>query len=220
MAATNVLNARIKIQKKGQWPDVQISPQVLLDCDSLDYGCFGGDPWTAYKWIQQNNITDETCNTYQAKSTGRCTSTTKCMKCKENIGCVGQIGSKIYAVGTVGALAGEKDMMDEIYNRGPISCAIGVTAQLKNYTKGIFADATDSRKIQHYVLVYGWGIENGTKYWRVQNSWGYQWGEAGTFRIVRGSNNLSIETECSYAVPVDTWTNDIRNNTPPNSAVL
>jgi len=70
--------------------------------------------------------------------------------------------------------------------------------------------------VQHYVLVYGWGVENGTKFWRVQNSWGYQWGEAGTFRIVRGSNNLSIETECSYAVPADTWTNDIRNNTPPN----
>ena len=43
MAATNVINARIKIQKQGKWPDVQISPQVLLDCDSLVYGCFGVD---------------------------------------------------------------------------------------------------------------------------------------------------------------------------------
>lgn len=41
MAATNVLNARIKIARKGAWPDVQLSPQVLLDCDNLDYGCFG-----------------------------------------------------------------------------------------------------------------------------------------------------------------------------------
>jgi len=73
--------------------------------------------------------------------------------------------------------------------------------------------------VQHYVLVYGWGVENNTKFWRVQNSWGYQWGEAGSFRIVRGSDNLSIETDCSFAVPADTWTNDIRNNTPPNAIV-
>jgi cathepsin X len=26
---------------------------------------------------------------------------------------------------------------------------------------------------------------------------------------------MSIETECSFAVPKDTWTNDIRNKTPP-----
>jgi hypothetical protein len=33
------------------------------------------------------------------------------MKCKETVGCVGQIGSKIYAASNVGALAGESDMM-------------------------------------------------------------------------------------------------------------
>lgn len=89
-----------------------------------------------------------------------------------------------------------------------------MTAQLKNYTKGVFNDTTDSRKIQHYVTVYGWGVENDVAYWKVQNSWGYYWGESGNFRIVRGKNNLAIETECSYGIPKDTWTQDIRNKTP------
>lgn len=40
------------------------------------------------------------------------------MKCKENVGCVGQIGGKIYAVSNVSTFGGEKDMMGEIYAKG------------------------------------------------------------------------------------------------------
>jgi hypothetical protein len=33
-------------------------------------------------------------------------------------------------------------MINEIYQRGPITCAIAVTPQLINYTGGIFNDQT------------------------------------------------------------------------------
>ena len=48
---------------------------------------------------------------------------------------------------------------------GPISCGISATSEFKNYTSGIFADKTQSRIINHFVTVYGWGQDsNGTKY--------------------------------------------------------
>lgn len=54
--------------------------------------------------------------------------------------------------------------------------------------------------------IVGWGTtEQGEKYWNIRNSWGTYWGEKGFFRLKRGVNEIRIEDECWYAVPVDTW---------------
>lgn len=128
-----------------------------------------------------------------------------------NRGCWAQERAKIYGVKEYGTLKGEADMMNEIYQRGPITCAIAVTNDLRNYTSGIFVDKTGRVELDHDISVTGWGEENGTKYWIIRNSWGSYWGEGGTFRLIRGINNLNIEGDCSWAVPTDTWTKDIRN---------
>jgi cathepsin X len=83
-SATSAMSDRIKIMRKAQWPDILISPQVLLSCDDGDGGCHGGDSSIAYEWIHKNNITDETCSPYQALgySTGLpCSSEVKCKNC-------------------------------------------------------------------------------------------------------------------------------------------
>ena len=77
-------------------------------------------------------------------------------------------------------------MMNEIYQRGPISCGI-YSYPLENYTGGIL-NYTGNGSIDYEVSVVGWGVENGVKYWIVRNSWGQPWGEEGFFRIIRGQN--------------------------------
>jgi len=96
--------------------------------------------------------------------------------------------------------------MQEIYQRGPIACGIAVPPALMNYTSGVFEDKTGEMDIDHDISVVGWGVEDGKKYWLVRNSWGTHWGQHGFFKLIRGINNIAIESDCAWATPVDTWT--------------
>lgn len=66
-ATASTLSDRFKILRNAEWPDINISQQVLLSCDMVDRGCFGGRPLNAYEYIFNNGITDETCLAYQAR---------------------------------------------------------------------------------------------------------------------------------------------------------
>lgn len=129
-SASSALSDRIKIQRKAQWPDIIIAPQVLISCETPDDGCHGGDAKNAYEWIHNNNITDETCSPYQAFGHDNgvgCSAEIKCKNCLPGKGCWAQERAKIYGVNEFGEVKGEEDMMNEIYQRGPITCAIAVT---------------------------------------------------------------------------------------------
>lgn len=54
----------------------------------------------------------------------------KCKNCFPQKGCWAQERAKIYGVEEYGEVKGEQNMMNEILQRGPITCAIAVTNEL------------------------------------------------------------------------------------------
>merc|ERR1719343_1685195 len=94
-------------------------------------------------------------------------------------------------------------MKTELYHNGPLVVGIEPAEDFMFYSEGIYKSAVAARapsagqeweQVDHAVLLVGWGVEDGQKYWRIQNSWGPDWGEDGFFRIVRGEDDSGIES--------------------------
>lgn len=172
-------------------------------------GCHGGEAYNAFEWMAKNEVTDETCSIYRARGLDNgqvCSAMNVCRNCSPGEACFVPDQYLVYGVDEYGEVSGEQNMLQEIYQRGPIACGIAVPQALEDYTGGIYCDDTGNMDIVHDISVVGYGEEDGQKFWLVRNSWGTHWGEEGFFRVCRGTNNIAIESDCAWATPKDTWT--------------
>ena len=53
----------------------------------------------------------------------------------------------------------------------------------------------------HAIKIIGWGVEDGTDYWTVANSWNSDWGDNGFFKIRRGTDECGIESQVVAGLP-------------------
>ncbi|QDZ23427.1 papain cysteine proteinase [Chloropicon primus] len=202
---SSALSDRIALMRNGAWPEIDLAPQVLVNCvtGGESKGCSGGSPTAAYEWIYNNGLPDETCQNYQAKD-NTCTAINTCRNCSPSKGCWAMANNTYttYHISEYGQVQGEDKMMAEIAARGPIACGLCVTPDFETYKGGIFNDQTGCKDQDHEISIAGYGqTADGTKYWIGRNSWGTYWGENGWFRIIRGVDNLGVEDACDWAVP-------------------
>lgn len=215
---TSALNDRIKVMRKGQFPDVMLSRQAMMNCvpaangtGDPPPGCNGGDAWMIHKYLASNKVPDESCMPYQARNMG-CSSDTVCRNCLTGDGGCFAVKRWIgFGVSSYGQVSGEAEMMKEIYARGPISCSFATDAAfMMNYTQnalsheGVYVSDKNYTvdDVDHVMEVTGWGeTASGLKYWVIRNSWGTYWGDAGWLKLKRGTNQLMSESECDWAVP-------------------
>jgi len=204
--STSAVNDRYKIMRNNSWPDIDLSIQVILNCAQSAAGtCDGGDDGAVYQYLHDKGIPDITCQQYQAADFA-CKPENVCRTCSPTAGCSAVANYTIFKVGDFGPVTGADAMMAEIYARGPISCGIDAS-YIEDYTGGIINNPTKDWNIDHIVSVVGYGIANqnntNVPYWIVRNSWGTYWGnEHGFFYIVRGQDQLGIESACNWAVPI------------------
>lgn len=160
--------------------------------------------------MHENEITDRTTSIYFARGYDNgqhCSPMALARNCSPHEACFVPDEYPVFHTEQYGEVIGEKEMMNEIYQRGPIACGVAVPQSLEDYTSGIYCDDTGDVNIVHDISVVGYGVDadTGAKYWLMRNSWGTQWGEQGFAKICRGTNNIAIESNCSWATPENTW---------------
>lgn len=111
----------------------------------------------------------------------------------------------VYAVpGTPKENKSDLDICRDIYKFGPVSTAFEVFSDFYTFdpkTTVYQSNQEGGRIAGHAVVIDGWGVENGVKFWWVRNTWGKDWGIDGYFRMLRGTNHCKIEENVITGIP-------------------
>lgn len=183
-STTGSIEGRCEISK-GKL--ISLSEQELVDCPKVsdgNMGCNGGLMDNAFKWIENNGgLCTEDDYPYKAKKT--------IFGCKKS-GCT----SKDPISGYHDVPANNQAQLEAAVCQGPVSIAIEADqSSFQSYSGGVFTGVCGA-KLDHGVLIVGFGTDNGKDYWKVKNSWGASWGESGYIRIERGSGDNGGAGKC------------------------
>ena len=152
-----------------------LSQQELIDCSTTygNRGCNGGSMDAAFKYIIDNGLCTNSSYPYVGMD----------QECQKDQ-CEPMVKISNYS---------DLQQNNE-YNlkmgvaQQPVSVAIQANKRsFQLYQSGIYSDLECGTKLDHGVLVvgYGYDFESLMKYWIIKNSWGKQWGEDGYIRIQR-----------------------------------
>lgn len=172
---------------------VRLSQQALVDCSwgFGNNGCDGGEDFRAYAWIKEHGLPSEADYGSYLGQDGYC---------------------HIKGLTPTAKISGFVDVTPEnedalklaLVEKGPIS--ISIDASLRSfsyYSHGVYYDpqcGNTTDKLDHAVVLVGYGKLAGEPYWLVKNSWSNYWGEEGYILISPKDNNCGVTCAPTYVV--------------------
>ena len=210
ISTISILESRLRIKTLNK-DQTKLSVQFPLSCSFYTEGCRGGYPIALGKFFHDFEIVPAECFEYQQREE----------EC-EKVCNFEQFDKKYYVTdyGYIGGFYGaatEVLMMKELRARGPITGNIKSPLFFSTFSGGIYSsqeieknvykglnnkslyeDNIFFQQVGHSTTIVGYGEENGIKFWICMNSYGKNWGENGYYRVLRGENEMKIESMPEY----------------------
>eukprot|EP00475_Leptophrys_vorax_P015628 TRINITY_DN2192_c0_g1_i1.p1 TRINITY_DN2192_c0_g1~~TRINITY_DN2192_c0_g1_i1.p1 ORF type:complete len:527 (-),score=129.86 TRINITY_DN2192_c0_g1_i1:78-1658(-) len=171
----------------------RLSSQALVDCSWSfgNMGCDGGNDFLGYEWIMKSGYIPTEASYPYTMADGYCKYETA------------QPGVSIK--GYVNVTSGDAQALREaLATHGPISVSIDASHKsFSFYKSGIYYEpqcGNGLADLDHTVLAVGYGVENGTPYWIVKNSWSTYWGDEGYIKMSAVNNNCGVATQPTFVV--------------------
>ncbi|CAO3626014.1 unnamed protein product [Cunninghamella blakesleeana] len=175
-----------------------ISEQDIVDCsygkiidDNQNNGCQGGSPTVVFEYFNVKDIVPESSYPYTSGSSqihGQC-------RVPSPVNNIVKGKLKAFNIRTTRSI--EEQMKELLVSKGPLVVRIGADNEFKRFFDdlgdGVFDNiAAINLQPNQWVLLVGYGTQNGKEYWLFKNSWGAEWANNGFGKIARGKNMCNI----------------------------
>jgi len=184
----------------------EVSVQQIMSCNSGEAGCKGGVNVNVHDAVKQQGLSRERehpyrCGAGDAKDhwkqdkKGECGQPPWGAQCQQDKVPEWNYGGAFH-------LSGESQQMSMLSQGYSLTVGMKVYASFEEHggprksmeeRKKVWTGPADKVLGGHAMAAIGYGVQDGTKYWLIQNSWSVNWGVAGTVKIIRGINIGGIE---------------------------
>jgi len=217
--AVEAMSDRICIHSDGKVKAHLSAENLVSCCRSCGFGCNGGYEDAAWSyWVKTGIVTggnynsSEGCQPYSIAACEHHVDgdrppcgdepTPKCQKtCSVSNYPVEYQEDLYFGESAYGVSSNVEKIQREIMTNGPVEAALTVYADFVNYKSGVYQHVSGKALGGHAIKMLGWGVEDGTPYWLIANSWNSDWGDKGYFKILRGRNHCGIESQITAGLP-------------------
>ncbi|GMI23460.1 hypothetical protein TeGR_g13802 [Tetraparma gracilis] len=184
-------------------PLTELSVAQIVQCDTGDGGCNGGDTITGFDYVQSAGGLALDKDYPYAASIGR----GKTGTCQDGFDVVDGTSVKEYRYATPECTTRKCDSQDEdtlaqnLSSDGPVSICVNAESW-QDYTSGTLSSSSCGGngyyKLDHCVQLIGYdGISGSDGYWIVRNSWADDWGVDGMIHLAFGDNTCGVADEAT-----------------------
>jgi len=170
-AAAAALESYTLIKNGLTGQEIDLSEQVLVSCSGAG-SCGGGSIGSASNYIRDKGLPPEGCFLYTATN-NICSSACYTYQTESY-----RVQSWAYVATTSVSVEAIKNAL---VTYGPLVTTMDVYADFFSYHGGIYSYASGTYQGGHAILIVGY--DDAAQCFKVKNSWGTGWGEAGYFRI-------------------------------------